>query len=514
MILDNGVIRTLDPSLPVARALAVAGERIAGAVGTHETALASPEVVDLGGRCVLPGFTDSHVHFPGWAVAQTEVRLEETRSVEEAVARVREALDGRSGGGWLRGRGWRSGDWSPAVEPTKELLDELASEIPIALTARDGHSLWLNSAALARADGDLQVPGGVVERDDRSEPTGVLREESAWQFRDRYIEITDDEYVAAMRPAMKLANSRGVVAVHDKDGWLGGLRFWQRLRAHDGLTLRVWQSAAAREGRRRSSPRDVRSRLGDDFLRLGYLKAFMDGTLGSQTARLLDGSGVQITSREELEEIIRRGASAGFPVAVHAIGDLANREALDAFEATQDVWRPLGLRHRIEHAQLLADDDVARFGELGIAASVQFTHATSDRDLAEKFWGEDAARAYRFRGLWDAGALVVNGSDAPVEELDPWLGVAAGVRRTWDERPAWHAEHALTLDEALQATCVNPAWLSRDERRRGKLLPGFLADLVVLDRDPYEVEPDELPDVRVVATMVGGRWVHNPPPWD
>jgi predicted amidohydrolase YtcJ len=513
MILDNGTIRTLEPSLPLARALAVAGDRIAGAVGTHETALASPEVVDLGGRCVLPGFTDSHVHFPTWAVAQAEVRLEETRSVDEAVARVREGLDGWSGSGWLRGRGWRSGDWSPPVEPTKELLDELAPNVPIALTARDGHSVWLNSAALAQADGDLQVPGGVVELDEQGQPTGVLREESCWQFRDRYIQVSDDDYVAAMRSAMKLANSRGVVAVHEKDGWLGALRFWQRLRELDGLSLRVWQSLPHEKVGELESA-DVRSGLGDEFLRVGYLKAFMDGTLGSQTARLLDGSGVQITSREALEAIIRHGARAGLPVAVHAIGDLANREALDAFEATQDVWRPLGLRHRIEHAQLLADEDVARFGRLGVAASVQFTHATSDRDLADQFWSEDAARAYRFRALWDAGALVANGSDAPVEELDPWLGVAAGVRRTWDERPAWHAEHAVTLDEALRATCVNPAWLSRDERRRGKLLPGFLADLVVLDRDPYELEPDELPDVRVVATMVGGRWVHSPPPWD
>ena len=172
MILENGVIRTLDPSLPVARALAIAGDRLAGGVGTHETELASPEVVDLGGRCVLPGFTDSHVHFPTWAVAQDEVRLEDTRTVEEAVARVRDALDSRLGGGWLRGRGWRSGDWSPAVEPTKDLLDELAPEVPIALMARDSHSLWLNSAALALANGDLQVPGGVVERDERGEPTG------------------------------------------------------------------------------------------------------------------------------------------------------------------------------------------------------------------------------------------------------------------------------------------------------------------------------------------------------
>jgi predicted amidohydrolase YtcJ len=512
VILDNGVVRTLDPSLPVARALAIAGERIAGGVGTHETALASPEVVDLRGRCVLPGFIDSHVHFATWAVAQAEVRLEETRTIEEGVECVRAALPNVKPGGWLRGRGWRSGDWEPAVEPTKQVLDEIAPDVPVALMARDSHSVWLNSAALARANGELEVPGGVVELDASGEPTGVLREESCWTFRDRHIDVSDDEYVEAMRVGMRLANSRGVVAVHDKDGWLGALRFWQRLAQH-GLTLRVWQSLPHERVAELESV-DVRAGLGDSFLRVGYLKAFMDGTLGSQTARLMDGSGVEITSRAELEEIVRRGARAGFPIAVHAIGDRANREALDAFEATQDVWRPLGLRHRIEHAQFLTLEDVPRFARLGVAASVQFSHAPSDRDLAERFWAGQTGRAYAYRSLWDAGTLIVNGSDAPIEELDPWAGVVAGVRRTLDDRPAWHPEQAVTLEQALLATCQAPAFLSRDERVRGKLLPGYSADLVVLDRDPFEIPEDELPSVQVVATMVGGRWVHNPPPWD
>jgi hypothetical protein len=512
VILENGVVRTLDPSLPTASALAIAGDRVAGGIGTHETALASPEVVDLGGRCVLPGFTDSHVHFATWALAQEELRLEETRSLEEAVSVVHDSLGRVRPGGWLRGRGWRSGDWTPAVEPTKEHLDAIAPDVPIALTARDSHSIWLNSAALSRANGDLHVPGGVVEVDARGEPTGVLREESCWTFRDRYIEISDDEYVDAVRAGMKLASSRGVVAVHDKDGWLGALRFWQRLAAH-GLTLRVWQSLP-HEKVGELEAADVRGGLGDEFLRVGYLKAFMDGTLGSQTARLMDGTGVEITSRDEFEEVLRRAARAGFPVAVHAIGDRANRDALDAFAATQELWRPLGLRHRIEHAQLLTPEDVPRFAQLGVAASVQFSHAPSDRDLAERFWSGETRHAYAWRSLLDAGTHVVNGSDAPIEELDPWAGVVAGVRRTLDERPPWHPEQAVTLEEALHATCVAPALLSYDERRRGKLLPGFLADLVVLDRDPFAAPVEELREVRVVATMVGGRWVHNPPPWD
>ena len=499
--------------MPLALALAIAGDRIAGGVGAHETALPSPDRVDLGSRCVLPGFNDAHVHFPTWALAQREVRLEGTGSLDEVLARVRDALGSVPRGHWLRGRGWRSGDWSPSVEPTRQALDEIAGGVPVALMARDYHSLWLSSAALAEAGGELQVEGGVVELDEHGEPTGVLREESAWHFQDRYLIAPDDEFVDAMREGLKIAAARGVTAVHDKDGWLGAPRFWQRLAGEDALTLRVWQSLP-HEHVGGLEELGLRSRIGDDLLRIGYLKVFMDGTLGSQTARMLDGSGVKITGREELAEIVRSAARAGWPVAVHAIGDLANREALDAFEETREDWAPLGLRQRIEHAQLLAEEDLSRFAELGVAASVQFSHAPSDRDIAERFWAGKTDRAYAYRSLAEAGALLANGSDAPIEELDPLAGIRAGVLRTLDEREAWHAEQSVGVEQALAATILAPAWLARDERQRGKLLPGFLADLVVLDRDPLAVPPEELPDVQVVATMLGGRWVHNPPPWD
>src|SRR5205814_4910392 len=287
-------------------------------------------------------------------------------------------------------------------------------------------------------------------------------------------------------------------------GWLGALGVWQRLRDEGSLHLRVWQSIPADQVGH-AAALHVHSGFGGELIRVGYLKAFMDGTLGSQTARLMDGSGVQITSRDELVEIIRAGASARLPVAVHAIGDLANREALDAFEQTRDEWHPLGLRPRIEHAQLLDEEDIHRFAQLGVAASVQFSHAPSDAEIAERFWAGKTDRAYAYRSLWDAGTLVANGSDAPIEELDPWAGVVAAVSRDW------HPEQRLTLDEALTATTVNPAWLARDEHRRGRLLPGYLADLVVRDRDPHET--DDIANVNVVATMLGGRWTHNAPPW-
>jgi predicted amidohydrolase YtcJ len=513
VILENGVIRTLEPTMPAARALAIAGERIAGGVGVHETALASPDVVDLRGRCVLPGFNDSHVHFPTWSLAQRQVRLEGAPTLDETLVRVAAAARDVPSGKWLRGHGWRSGDWTPPAEPTKEALDRVTGDTPTALMARDYHSLWLNSAALAQADGELEVPGGVVVRDERGEATGVLREECAWHFRDTHVRPTDAEMVEASRDGLRLANSRGVTAVHDKDGWLGALGVFQRLQADGELTLRVWESHP-KQGLDELLALPFAGPFGNALLRLGYVKAFMDGTLGSQTARMLDGSGVEITSREELEDVIVRAASRGFAVAVHAIGDRANRDALDAFEATRETWTSRRLRPRIEHAQLLTADDVPRFGRLGVAASVQFSHAPSDRDLADRFWAGKTDGAYAYRSLLDSGAVVVNGSDAPIEELDPWAGVCAGVRRTIDDRPPWHPEQRVSLEEALEATCVTPAWLAGDERRRGKLIPGFDADLVVLDRDPFALAPEELPSVQVVATMVAGRWVHNPPPWD
>ena len=511
MILENGVVRTLDPSLPAGRALAIAGAYVAGGVGVHETALASPDVVNLGGRCVLPAFTDSHVHFPTWSLAQRQVKLDGCGSIEEALARVREAEV--APGRWLRGYGWRDGDWEPRVEPTKEMLDEVTRDTPAILISKDYHSAWLNSAALAVAGGDLEVHGGVVERDAAGEPTGILREESAWRFRDRYVLTTEEEWVEATRAGLKLANSRGVGAIHDKDGWLGAPGIFQRLHDEGNLSLRVWGSIP-HDQLDAAGALSLRSGFGDEYLRIGYLKCFMDGTLGSQTALMTDGSGVEITSRAELEEIIRRGAERGWPVGVHAIGDQANRNALDAFEATQAAWKPKGLRHRIEHAQCLAPEDMPRFAELGIACSVQFSHAPSDRDLADRLWADRLAGTYSFRSLLESGALVANGSDAPVEELDPIAGIAAGVLRSIDDRPAWRPEETLTVEQALHATCVAPTFLSGDERRRGRLLPGLLADLVVLDRDPFAVEPEELRELQVVATMVGGRWVHNPPPWD
>lgn len=500
--LTGGTVRTLDPSRPVARGLTVVAGRIAALDEDVAGAL------DLRGACVLPGFSDAHTHFATWAIGLSQPRLEGCGSREEAAARVVDAAARTPPGRWVRGLGWRDAHW--AQPPTREVLDAACGPVPVALMARDYHSLWVSTAGLALAGGDLQVPGGVVELGEDGTPSGVLREDAAWRFRDRFLRPTEAEMEEAIRAALPVAAARGVTAIHDKDGWVGVLPVWQTLEAAGELKLRVWQSLPHHLVDELADL-GIRSGFGSDRVRIGYLKAFMDGTLGSRTARMLDGSGVEITSREALATIIRRAARAGFPVAVHAIGDKANREALDAFEATRDQWASRGLRPRIEHAQVLAAQDVARFAELGVAVSLQFSHAPSDRQLADDFWGERARLAFAWRALAETGAVLANGSDAPIEELDPLAGLCAAVNRTLDDRPPWRPEQAVDVGTALRAMTQGPAWLAREEHRRGRLAPGFDADLVVLDRDPFDCPPEELPGIRVEATMVAGEWTHPGP---
>jgi hypothetical protein len=479
LLLHGGTIRTMDPAHPAAAALLLDGDRVAAVLDDPADAPRGVERVDLEGGCALPGFTDAHVHLPSWALSRRELGLLDARSLAEAVARVATAAP--SAGGWIRGRGWRDELWPDGERPDRRALDAVAPDVPVALRAHDSHSLWLNSAALARAGGDLETPGGVVERDADGEPTGILREEAAWRFEGRFAP-EPAEALAAMRAAMPAVARAGVVAVHDKDGGKGA----PALFASAGLPLRVWQSV----------PADAQSLAGAD-----YVKAFMDGTLGSRTARLLDGTGVEITSSEGLAGLIRRAAAAGLPLAVHAIGDRANRDALDAFEATREAWR--GLRPRIEHAQCVHPDDVPRFAHLGVAASVQFTHATSDRDVAERLWADRIVHAYPYRALLDAGAVVAGGSDAPIEPLAPLDGLRAAVLRTLGDRPAWRPEQALPLHAALAAFTTAPAWLEGAEARRGRLSPGLAADVVVLDRDPF----DDLAGAQVARTMLAGEWL-------
>src|SRR4051794_17793239 len=231
--LTGGTIRTMDAGRPLVDQLLVEGSHLV------DRTSATPEEVDLHGACVLPGFNDAHVHFPTWSAAQQQVRLEGARTIDEALDRVAQAARELEPGRWLRGLGWRADDWHPPAEPDRTVLDRAVPGVPVALMSRDYHSLWVSSAGLERANGDLRVPGGVVERGPDGEPSGILREMAAWTFRDRWSAPTADECLEAMREGVRLANRRGVTAIHDKDGWLGALELFQRLEAEGGLSLRV-----------------------------------------------------------------------------------------------------------------------------------------------------------------------------------------------------------------------------------------------------------------------------------
>jgi predicted amidohydrolase YtcJ len=446
-----------------AKRLTIVGDKI----GPED---ADGERIDLGAATIVPGLVDAHVHFPSWALGRRELRLFGTRSLNDALERI-EAAE-KPSGAWLRGRGWREEEWPEGERPTRAALDAVTGDVPTALRAHDGHTLWVNSAALRAAvghavDASSSGAGGVREfRDD----DGILREHDAWDFFDTYAAATPQETLDAVRDAIPAAHAAGVTGVHDKDGARGAPEAFAALREAGELALRVWQSLP--------DPNPSRG---------GYVKAFMDGTLGSSTALLIGGGGMRLMGPDGLAAVIHGAAAAGMPVAVHAIGDLANREALDAFAATEEVWRPLGLRHRIEHAQCVHPDDVARFARLGVTASVQYTHATSDRALAARLWADRLDRAYPYRQLLDAGVRLAGGSDAPVEELDPLAGLRAA------------QDCGVSYEEALTSFTAAPAWLEGAEHRRGALSPGFDADLVVLDGDT------------VRATMVAGRWVHGAP---
>ncbi len=508
MILHNGSVRTGDARLPLARALALAGDRVGGGVDVREgdRSLVSNERVDLDGRCVVPGFTDAHVHFLEWSLSLARLDLAETRSHADVLAAAAAAAPNADG--WVLGAGWRSERWpegDPA--PHREALDAACGGRAVLLWAHDHHTAWLSSAALAR------LPIGsapVVERDAAGQPTGVLRETAAWDAAAAIPAPREHELDTALAHGMREAHARGVTGIHDfqRDH---GLAAWQRLNADRRLSLRVWASLPA-ERIEEIVALGLRSGLGDDWLRIGPVKAFADGTLGSRTAWMLEpfadaGRGEALLSGEELRDLAGRCADAGLDLAVHAIGDGANRAVLDALAATHERWAPRGLRPRIEHAQLLHPDDLGRFAELGVTASMQPSHAPSDRSLAEAVWGARCAGAYALGSLAASGAPLCFGSDAPIEPLAPLAGAQAAATRDWP------VAEALTVEHALDGFWGGAAYARHAERRLGRLLPGYAADLVVLERDPVTCPADEIAAIPVVATMVGGRWVHGRPPW-
>ena len=517
-LFENGIIHTGDPDRPRATALVVRGEWIAATGDRAELRDEFPRArrFDLGGAAIFPAFTDSHIHLAAVGLAMRSVDLGGARSLQDAVATVAAAARTAPADAWLRGRGWDKNLWPEGRFPGRMDLDPVTGGRPAVFRSKDGHAAWVNSVALARAGIGAATPdpeGGVIVRDvGTGEPTGLLTERALHAVTALAETASPEQLEQAIRDATGAAHRAGIGAVHVVEGG-DVLGAFQRLRARGELGVRVCM-AIPEESLDAAVAVGLRTGLGDAWLRIGGVKIFSDGALGPQTASMLepydgqpDTRGVVVRTREQLRDLAARASAHGIAVTVHAIGDRANRWVLDAIEAAQDDSRRHGLRHRIEHVQVLHPDDLPRFARLGVTASMQPIHCTQDRDIVDRYWGGRGRYAYAFRSLLRADTHLAFGSDAPVETLDVLTGIYAAVarrRRSEPERPAWRPEEALTVREAVDAYTAGAAYAAGEETVKGRLAPGCVADFVGLSEDLFAIPPERIPEVRVRLTAVGG----------
>ncbi len=527
VVIFGGPIRTMDDSCPVVEAIGLEAGlvRAVGSRADVTSALARenggrPRLFDLKGATLLPGFVDSHVHLGSFASRMAEVDLDGLRTLDEVLMAVARFARTVPAGRWVRGGGFNKNLWGDGRFPSRTDLDRVVPDKPVGLSSKDGHTTWLNSEALRRLGLTRDTPdppGGEIERDPSGEPTGILKENAGSLFWSAIPEPTAEEAARSLLGAVEVANKLGLVGVSNMEG-RESFRALQSLDASGQLTLRVWQYLPIEE---LPSLRalGLASGFGGGCLRLGGVKAFLDGALGSQTADMLDPfEGTASHGKRTLEpgvfaELVEQATALGLAVAVHAIGDRANRTALDAFEKHQEAWHAAGLRHRIEHAQLVDLSDQGRFGKLGVIASMQPLHAPSDRDIADRHWGpRRSAYGYAWRSIAASGATLAFGSDVPVEVCDPLQGLFAATTRRHPKDPdraPWHPEETVSMLDAVRAYTSGAARAVRAEEARGILRPGFAADCTIISNDILApgFDPRRLLETEVVATVVGGRFV-------
>jgi predicted amidohydrolase YtcJ len=488
------------------------------------------ERVDLRGGLMTPGWFDAHVHFMWWGFQMAEIDLRATKTIDEALAIIGRTARALPRGQWLTGGRFDKNIWGRW--PTAADLDRVTGDRPAVMRSRDGHSRWLNTAALqaAKIGKDTVAPdGGAIFRDSAGAPTGVLQER-ANELADRAVPAaTEADCDAATVRAQDEALKRGVTGVESLEQ-ASSYAALRRARDRDGLKVRVLMGIPHRSLAlsipttgippqiRDTAPFDFEAALqnglrtgqGDEWLQLGHVKFFSDGALGSQTAALeepYEGTqdrGILTFDPLELRADVARAAAGGLAVAIHAIGDRAVHVALDAVAPTR-MTSP-ALRQRLEHIQLVREEDLGRFGALGVIASMQPIHCTSDRDLADRYWGPNRTpRAYPWRTLLERGAVLAFGSDAPVEPIDPLLGIHAAVtrRRPSDGEP-WFPAQRLSLDEALHAYSAGAAYATGREREWGTLEVGMRFDATVVDRDLANLQEDEILQAKVRATITDG----------
>lgn len=536
LIVRNGCLYTQDNGLPHARAAAIGGGRIL-AVGDDEEiralAGADTEVMDLGGRTVLPGFHDSHFHYHEWALGLRQLVLSGVASLPELVERVRDTAEHTAAGQWITGQGWNEGDWPRLRMPNRDDLDRAAPAHPVMLYRSDLHLVAVNSEALRIAGIDRRTPDppqGLIERDGSGRATGILKDLAINLVKDRIPPATERDTLAAMTAGLPLLHRLGITGIHDfrlMGGVEGAAAFsaWQELDRTGRLQLRSWVLLPG-ESLDEIVHIGLRTGFGNERLRVGHLKYFADGGMGARSAWLQDPyldaeSGMPLVPMDRLEKAVIRAERHGLAVAVHAIGDRANRELVRMFEKIDALRRssachkagdPLTrIPHRIEHVQMIRPEDLERMARLSLVASVQPPHLVDDMKMIDRAVGKRGAWVYPFQDMVASGLDPICGSDCPVADPNPFLGIeAAATRRRRNGYPegGWYPKQKLTVAQAVRGYTLAPALACGWSNQLGSLTAGKRADLVVLDQDPFRVDPGRIGDTRVDLTIFDGRIVY------
>ena len=525
----NAKIWTGDPARPWAEALAATGEQIVmvGSSDQVRRAAEDANLIDAGGRLIVPGFIDTHVHFVDGGFRLASVQLRDARTRDEFVARIKAFAATVPPGTWITGGDWDHSLWGGEL-PARAWIDGVTPDHPVWVNRLDGHMALANSAALRAAGVTRATPdvaGGEIVRGPNGEPAGVLKD-NAMALVDKVVPAPSPSMQdRALEAAMTYVNEQGVTSVHNMGSW-ADLETFARARKADTLKTRIYAAVPLSDWERlrdvvRAREHGGADGRGDDWLRVGGLKGFVDGSLGSHTAAFHEpfndapaDRGLLVNTPENLYTWISGADGARLHVMVHAIGDRANGLLLDIYERVRKENGDRDRRFRIEHAQHLTRRDIPRFARLGVIASMQPYHAIDDGRWAETYIGDRIRTTYAFRSLLDAKAHLSFGSDWFVAPPTPLEGIYAAVtRRTLDDRQpdGWVPQQKISVEEALRAYTATAAYASFDERRKGVLAPGRLADFVMLDRDLFEVAPEEIRNARVLLTVAGGKIVYRRP---
>ena len=478
-------------------------------------------IVDGRGRVMLPGITDAHAHVSSLGVLQVSLDLFGVESLEECVARIKEFADNTKGSGWVKGRGWNQVLWPSNAFPTAADIDAVVPDRPVFLRRVDGHAGWANSKALQLAGIDRDTPdpvGGKILRDDNGVATGVLIDKAMELVETQIPPMTKADLREAYEKAFARVNSLGITGVHDAGISKTDAEVLISLADDGKLNLRFYGMVSG-AGEHLDAIGKPLIAYGGDRLDIRSVKLYQDGALGSRGAAMLEpysddpeNLGLPFWTQQELNAKVAKANGLGFQVGIHAIGDKGNQMALNAFDSVQG-GKPSELRNRIEHSQIVTLDDIERFAELGVIASMQPTHATSDMNMAEDRVGPERIKgAYAWRKFLDAGVVIASGSDFPVELANPFHGLYAAVSR--QDRAGlpeggWYAAESLTRAEALHSFTLGAAYAALQEDRLGSLEPGKWADFILIDRDYFEVDVSEIDDIEVIETWIGGKKVYE-----